>query len=88
MPKTKEQKQQEAMERKQRMLPIYRDRLAEAHTNRGRWFSELQKLKPNDYLRPRYENELRMAEQRLKDAVTNLHRLCKELKCDTHGNML
>lgn len=88
MPKSKEQKQQEAIERKRTLLPGYRQDLAEAHTDRCKWMKLLSETSPRDRLRQRYERELSLSEARLQSSVERLNRLCAELKCDTHGNPL
>ena len=71
MPKTKLQKQQEAIERKRNFLHVYRKRfqvvLTERETNVKRFGVE-------------------EAERRLREAEEAFKRACKEAHVDTHGN--
>lgn len=88
MAKTKQQKQQEALERKRLLLPEYRQRVHETYLERSKAFAALTQIASHDPFRARYVQEVGLCEQNAREAIKRLHRLCLELNCDSSGNPL
>lgn len=76
MPKTRKQKQDEAIERLRKSIPVMRDRMLRSQRGGDLWKAAVttNSQKHADYL----------AEVTLK----NFKRQCEEARVDTHGNPL